>query len=75
MSLAVIGNLGKIAMAERKIVVCKSESDADAQRQVLEHDGYQTSEPKQLDLIGWDATRAGGTADIRENVWVVDGSK
>jgi len=62
-------------MAERRIVVCKSESDAVAQRQVLEHDGYQTSEPKQLDLIGWDATRAGGTADIRENVWVVDGSK
>lgn len=62
-------------MAERKIVVCKSESDADAQRQVLQDDGYQTSGPEKLDLIGWDATRAGGTADIRENVWVVVGSK
>lgn len=62
-------------MAAKKIVVCSSRDEAETQKQVLQQDGYQTSGPDEWDRINWGATEAGGTNDIRQNVWVVEGVK
>lgn len=62
-------------MAVKKIVVCNSQGNAQAQEQVLKRDGYQTTAPRQWDRIIWNATEAGGGDDIRQNVWVVEGKK
>lgn len=62
-------------MAERRIVVCPDKPTADAQRQVLLQQGFQARLPKQMTLVQWDATGAGGGLDGVTNCWVVTGDK
>ena len=63
-------------MSDRKIVVCSTQGEADAQRLVLERDGYTvTTDPIRYDVIVWDATPASGAVDIRDNAWLVEGVK
>jgi hypothetical protein len=63
-------------MPKRKVVVCRSKSAADVQRELLKKDGYEIKvAPKECSAVIWDDTDAGGNGAIRSNVWLVEGEQ
>jgi hypothetical protein len=63
-------------MSERRIIVCRTQAEAAAQRIVLERLGYTVnSNPIHFDTAVWNGRPAGGTDDIRDDVWLVEGEK
>jgi hypothetical protein len=56
--------------------VCRTQAEAAAQRIVLERLGYTVnSNPVHFDTAVWNGRPAGGTDDIRDDVWLVEGEK
>ena len=63
-------------MSERRIIVCRTQAEAAAQRLFLERRGYTVkADPIHFDTIAWSGRPAGGTDDIRDDVWLVEGDK
>lgn len=62
-------------MSSLRIVAAKTETDAQAQKLLLEDAGYRATEPTYYDVVDWRGGSCRGVDDVCRRVWVVQGTK